>query len=80
MEVLERGLHRGDVARVGGAHEVVVLHLQPLHHRLPVDDHVVDVGLRGHAALLGLLEHLLAVLVDARHQEDLPTAQLLASA
>ena len=41
---------------------------------VPVHDHVVDVGLGAHATLLGLLQHLLAVLVSASEEGDLKTA------
>ena len=70
IELLEDLLHRPDVARIGGADELVVRSADAVPNGADDTRDVVDIGLRGDARLFRLLFDLLAVFVRARLEAD----------
>ena len=75
---LQKLLHAGDMARLGGADEVVVGDVERLPQIAKRRLHGVAPSLRrGEAVLLGGLGHLLAVLVHAGEELDVTAAGAL---
>ena len=77
VKLAEDLLHGLYMALVGGADEVVVIHIHQFPQILDACHDLVHIGLRGHALGLGLALDLLAVLVRAGEEVGVIAFQLL---